>query len=300
MNTLVDNTAHDHSPQRSPQSAPDRAPGPQRLPGVLRTGLTAIGFELKGYFRAPDAVFFTFLFPVLMLAIFATAFSSVGEVGAGPDGTGGVTMAAYYLPGLVAASLLLSGVQSLATDIVREKHEGWLRRLGSTPFSPLAYFIGKSGLVVVTSVLQIALLLAVARFAFGVELPTEPEAWGRFAWLFVLGITTMSLLGVALAAVPRSTRSSIAVVLPPVLLLQFISGVYLQFSMLPEWLQNVASIFPLKWLAQGMRSVFLPEHFAAAEPSGSWDLGLVALNLAGWLVIGLILSLLTFRWLRRS
>lgn len=271
-----------------------------RLPGVLGTGLSAIGFELRAYFRMPDAVFFTFLFPVLILGIFSAAFSSMGDIGALPDGTGGISMAAYYLPGLVAAALLLSGVQNLASDVTREKYEGWLRRLGGTPFTPVAYFIGKAGLVVVTSLLQIALLLGVARFAFGVELPASAEAWGRFAWLFVLGIATMSLLGIALAAVPRSSRSAIAVVLPPVLILQFISGVYLQFTMLPEWLQNIASIFPLKWLAQGMRSVFLPEHFAAAEPSGGWDLGLVALNLGVWLVIGLVLSLLTFRWQRRS
>jgi ABC-2 type transport system permease protein len=90
------------------------------------------------------------------------------------------------------------------------------------------------------------------------------------------------------------------VVLPIVLLLQFISGVYLQFSMLPEWLQHIASVFPLKWLAQGMRAVFLPEHFAGAELSGEWDLGLVALNLVIWLAVGLVASLLTFRWVRRS
>ena len=84
------------------------------------------------------------------------------------------------------------------------------------------------------------------------------------------------------------------------LVLQFISGVYLQFSMLPDWLQNIASLFPLKWLGQGMRSVFLPEHFAGAETGGAWDLGLVAANLGGWLVVGLVVSLLTFRWVRRS
>lgn len=284
----------------NPASPANPAARRTRPPGVLGTGLSAIGFELRAYFRMPDAVFFTFLFPVLILGIFSAAFSSMGDIGALPDGTGGISMAAYYLPGLVAAALLLSGVQNLASDVTREKYEGWLRRLGGTPFTPVAYFIGKAGLVVVTSLLQIALLLGVARFAFGVELPATAEAWGRFAWLFVLGIATMSLLGIALAAVPRSSRSAIAVVLPPVLILQFISGVYLQFSMLPEWLQNIASIFPLKWLAQGMRSVFLPEHFAAAEPSGGWDLGLVALNLGIWLVIGLVLSLLTFRWQRRT
>lgn len=271
-----------------------------RPPGILRAGRSAILLELRGYFRTPDTVFFTFLFPILMLGIFGVAFESVGEIGTQPDGTGGITMAAYYLPGMVAAGLLLGGVQNLAVDIARERSEGWLRRLGGTPMSPVSYFLGKAGMILMTSLAQTALLLAFAALALGVELPSDPALWLRFAWLFVLGIATMTLLGVALAAVPRSSRSATAVVLPIVLLLQFISGVYLQFTMLPEWLQNVASAFPLKWLAQGMRSVFLPEHFAAQEQSGAWDLGLVVLNLAIWLLVGLVASRLTFRWQRRT
>ncbi len=280
--------------------APRNTRAADARPGIFSAGIASIGMEIKAYFRMPDTVFFTFLFPVLMLGIFGVAFESVGEIGGGPDGEDGITMAAYYLPGMVAAAILLTGVQNLAVDIAREKGEGWLRRLGGTPISPMSYFIGKAGMILITSIAQIALLFAFARFGLGVELPTEPDLWLRFAWLFLLGIATMTLLGIALSAVPRSARSATAVVLPIVLLLQFISGVYLQFSMLPEWLQNVASIFPLKWLAQGMRSVFLPESFAAAEQSGSWDLGLVALVLAGWLVVGLVISLLTFRWVRRS
>lgn len=272
----------------------------RRAPGILGAGLASMRFELRGYFRSPDTVFFTFLFPILMLAIFGVAFDSVGEIGAKPDGTGGITMAAYYLPGMVAAGVLLGGVQNLAVDIAREKSEGWLRRLGGTPLSPVSYFFGKIGMVFITSIAQFALLLVFARLVLGVALPTDPDAWLRFGWIFVLGIITMTLLGIALSAVPRSARSATAVVLPIVLLLQFVSGVYLQFSMLPEWLQNIASVFPLKWLAQGMRAVFLPGHFAGAEQSGEWALGLVALNLAVWAVIGLVASLATFRWQRRS
>lgn len=272
----------------------------RRARGVFAEGLRATRFELIGYFRSPDTVFFTFLFPIVLLGIFGAAFASQGKIGELPDGSGGVTMAAYYLPGMVAAGLLLTGVQNLAVDIAREKTEGWLRRLGGTPLSPVSYFLGKAGLVLVTSVLQVALILAFATLVFGVQLPSSGEAWGRFAWIFVLGIVTMTLLGIALSALPRSSRSATAVVLPIVLLLQFISGVYLSFNMLPTWLQDFASLFPLKWLAQGMRGVFLPEHFAALEPSGSWDFGLVALNLGVWLIVGLVLSLLTFRWVRRS
>lgn len=271
-----------------------------RAPGILRSGLSAARLEIRGYFRTPDTVFFTFLFPVLMLGIFGVAFESQGDVGAKADGTGGISMAAYYLPGMVAAGIMLSGLQNLAIDIAREKSEGWLRRLGGTPISPISYFIGKAGQILFTSILQVALLVMFAVLVFQVELPSDPEIWLRFAWIFLLGIVTMTLLGIALSALPRSSRSATAVVIPIVLFLQFISGVYLQFSMLPEWLQNFASLFPLKWLAQGMRSVFLPEHFAAMETSGEWDLGLVALFLLGWLVAGLVISLFTFRWIRRS
>jgi ABC-2 type transport system permease protein len=108
------------------------------------------------------------------------------------------------------------------------------------------------------------------------------------------------VLGIALSALPRTGKSATAVVIPIVLLLQFISGVYLNFAQLPGWLQNVASIFPLKWMAQGMRAVFLPGSFEAAEPSGHWDLGLVALVMGVWLVVGLLLCRFTFRWIRKD
>ena len=64
-------------------------------------------------------------------------------------------------------------------------------------------------------------------------------------------------------------------------------------------MQQVAALFPLKWMCQGLRSVFLPESFAPQEPAGSWELGRVALVLGAWCVLGLVLCLFTFRWTTR-
>jgi ABC-2 type transport system permease protein len=267
---------------------------------TLALGASRIGYETRTYFRSFDTLFFTFLFPFVMLGIFTTAFSASGNIGAAADGTGGISVGAYYLPGMLAAGMLLSGVQNLAVDIAMEKSDGTLKRLGGTPLSPFSYFIGKIGQVFVTGVLQAALLLLFARFAFGIALPTDPEKWLAFAWVFVLGVITSAFLGIALSALPRSGKSATAVVIPILLVLQFISGVYLQFNVLPEWMQNIASIFPLKWMAQGMRSVFLPDTFRTLEQNGTWDLGWVALALGIWLVVGLVLSRLTFRWIRKD
>ncbi|MFQ4150042.1 ABC transporter permease [Arthrobacter sp. LAPM80] len=267
---------------------------------TLALGASRIGYELRVYFRQGDSVFFTFLFPILMLSVFAVAFSTSGNLGAAPDGTGGISFAAYYVPGMVAAGMLLSGVQNLGVDIAGEKGDGTLKRLAGTPLPVFSYFMGKIGMVFASSVMQVILLLLVARFAFDVAMPTEPAKWLTFAWVFLFGVITSCVLGIALSALPRTGKSATAVVIPIVLLLQFISGVYLNFSQLPGWLQNIASIFPLKWMAQGMRSVFLPASFEAAEPSGAWNLGLVALVMGLWLVVGMVLCRFTFRWIRRD
>jgi ABC-2 type transport system permease protein len=64
-------------------------------------------------------------------------------------------------------------------------------------------------------------------------------------------------------------------------------------------MQQFAALFPLKWLTQGMRSVFLPEDFATQEVAGDWELGKTALILVIWLVLGLLVAIKTFKWSRQ-
>jgi ABC-2 type transport system permease protein len=269
-------------------------------PGAFALGIERARYEVRGYFRAPDALFFTFLFPTVIFLIFAAAFSASGKVGAAPDGSGGITVAAYYLPGLVAAGIVLSGIQNLGVDIASERSDGTLKRLGGSPLPVVSYFLGKVGMVLVTALAQLVLLLAVSHFLFDVALPDSAERWGRFAWVFLLAILMSTVLGIGISGIPRTGRSASAVIVPILLVLQFVSGVYFRFTDLPVWLQNVAGIFPVKWVAQAMRSVFLPERFAAAEQTGGWDLGTAALVLVVWTVIGLVVARLTFRWVRRD
>ena len=178
-------------------------------------GLERARYETMVYFRQPDTIFFTFLFPVVMLGIFSVAFQGLGNVGAAPDGSGGISRAAYYLPGMIAAGILLSGVQNLAVDIAGEKSDGTLKRLGGTLLPVLSYFTGKMGQVLATSVLQITLLLVVARVAFGVALPTEPDLWLRFAWIYLLGIITSATVAVSGSGCRPTCRiASVRVTIP--------------------------------------------------------------------------------------
>jgi ABC-2 type transport system permease protein len=72
--------------------------------------------------------------------------------------------------------------------------------------------------------------------------------------------------------------------------------VFYTFTALPRGLQPAGDLFPLKWMVQGMHSVFLPDEMLRAEPGHSWQLPQIALVLGGWAVGGLLLSVLLFRW----
>ena len=265
---------------------------------AVRLGILRVGYEVRGYFRQGDTVFFTFLFPVVMLTIFSVSFSeaSFGQTASGET----ITAAWFFLPAMLAAGVLLSGLQNLAMDIAVEKSDGTLKRLAGSPLPVVSYFMGKLGQSFTTGLLQAGVLLLLGFTVFQVPLPKHAENWLTFAWVFTLGVFCSAILGIALSAVPRSGKSATAVVIPIALVLQFISGVYLRFSDLPEWLQNVAAVFPLKWMAQGMRSAFLPDELEILEQGQSWDLPGIAIVLAIWLVAGLIVTSLTFRWIRKD
>jgi ABC-2 type transport system permease protein len=266
-----------------------------KQPSALSIGVKRTVAEVKQFFREREAIVFVFLFPIILLGIFSAAFGD-GDVVEGS----GVSVAQYYLPGMIASGIMLSSFQSLAVTITMERDDGTLRRLRGTPMPPVSYFLGKIGLVVVTSVLQFGLLLVFASVVLGIDLPNDGAKWLRLVWIFALGSAAGTLLGIAFSSVPRSGRSAAAVVTPVVLVLQFISGVFFVYYDLPAWMRGVAEVFPLKWLAQGMRSVFLPESMEAAEIGGSWQLATGAIVMAIWLVAGLVLAQRFFRWHRRD
>ncbi len=264
-----------------------------RSPAFLaRTSLARVVVELKELSRSWDSMIFNVAFPIIFLFIFGSVFSG--------DVAPGVSFTQYFTAGMAASGVLLVSFQSLAISIAVERDEGLLKRLEGTPMPPAAYFLGKVGLVVVTGVVQLAALLTAAHLFFGVDLPSGPQQWATLAWVTVLGASAGTLLGIAYSSVPRTGRSASAVTAPVVLVLQFISGVFFVYSQLPGWMQDVAAVFPLKWMAQGFRAALLPQTMAAAEPAGSWQLGLIALVLAGWTVVGLLLCRTTFRWRRRG
>jgi ABC-2 type transport system permease protein len=266
---------------------------PAALPSAARVSLSRATLELQTFFRRRETVVFTFSLPVILLVIFGQIFNfTVGHTG--------VSFRQYFTAGIIASGIMSTTFVNLGIGIALERDDGTLKRLAGTPMPKVSYFAGKIISSLVIAALETAILLAVGVWGYGLHLPATAADWLTFGWVFALGVATCTLLGIAVSSVPRSSRSAAAVLNLPYLVLQFISGVYFPFSQLPKGMQVVASLFPLKWMCQGLRSVFLPDSLLAAEPAHSWELGRVALVLAAWLVGSLILCLRTFRWQRDS
>ncbi|MGB2569840.1 ABC transporter permease [Micromonospora citrea] len=244
--------------------------------------------EITQFLRSRESVVFTMGFPIIMILIFAAIFSD--EIAPG------VSYTQYFITGMIATGLMTVSFQNLGIWIPIERDRGVLKRYRGTPMPKWVWFAGKVIMVVAIGIAETALLLAVSVALFDLDLPGTAGKWLTFGWVSVLGVTACTLCGIAISSLARTARSGSAVVTPVALVLQFISGVFFVFTSLPSWMQQVAALFPLKWMCQGLRAVFLPESFGAREPGGSFELGRVALVLALWCVIGLVLCLTTFRW----
>lgn len=255
---------------------------------TLRLGVLRGGLEIKQFMRRRESVVFTLFFPVLLLFIFGSVFKNTIAPG--------VTFSQYFVAGMVASGLVNSGFQQLAISIPMERDMGGLKRLRGTPMSPISFFIGKGILVFASMIIQVFFLLLFGALFFHLHMPHSSALWLRFTWLVLLGSACSTVLGIALAGVIKSGRGAPAVVSPFVIVLQFISGVFFVFSSLPNWMKQISALFPLKWLTQGMRSVFLPNSFKYQEVAHSWEIGRIAIVLTAWLFIGTFLAVRSFRW----
>lgn len=262
---------------------------PTRGPSVLALGWYRGLIELKAFFRERDAVVFTFALPAVLLALLGSLFSGVYEGST-------VTSAQYLVPSMIAAGVASTTFVNLGISVAADREDGTLKRLRGAPMPAAAYFLGKVLMVLVVTVAEVVVLLGIGALMFDITMPTDPARWVTFAWVFLLGVAGCSFLGIAASSLAGSERSAGAVMNLPYIALSFVSGIfYTPIGALPEPLLTAGSLFPLKWMAQGFRSVFLPDTILNQEAVNSWEHGRTALILAAWCIGGLALCLTTFR-----
>ena len=267
---------------------PDPAP-----PSALRIGLSRIVPELKMFYRRPEQLALTFSMPAVICLLLGSIFSA--KLPNSDTSTGAVIAASMLAYGILSTSFINLGI-SVAAD----RDTGALRRLRGTPATATSYFVGKIALVAIASLAEAVILLLVGVLIFKLRLPTDAYGWWTLTWVFVLGIFSCALLGIFVSNFASNAVSAAVITNGPAVGLQFLSGTYVPLMALPAWMLLIGSLFPVKWIAQGFRSVLLPPQMVVFEPAGSWEHGRIFLVLTAWSVLGLICCLRVFRWSDRS
>ena len=265
----------------------------ESLPSPLRIGFSRVLPELKMFYRRPEQMVLTFSMPAAICILLGSIFTA--RLPGSDVSTGAVIAASMLAYGILSTSFINLGI-SIAAD----RDTGALRRLRGTPATATSYFIGKIMLVAVVSLAEAVLLLAVGVFIFGLSLPTTAFGWFTLTWVFLLGVVSCSLIGVLISNVASNAVSAAVLTNGPAVGLQFVSGTYVPIMVLPTWMLIVGSIFPVKWMAQGFRSVLLPPELVVFEPAGSWEHERIFLVLAAWSIGGLLGCRALFRWSDRS
>ncbi|ARX82670.1 ABC transporter [Streptomyces alboflavus] len=245
-------------------------PGAAPLPRMIAA---QAALETKMLLRNGEQLLLTVVIPTLLLVL----FSAVDIVDTG-DGKA----VDFLTPGVLALAVMSTAFTGQAIATGFERRYGVLKRLAASPLPRWGLMTAKTLSVLVTEVLQIALLTAIA-FALGWSPHGNPFA---VLLLLVLGTAAFSGLGLLMAGTLKAEATLAAANLVFLLLLVG-GGVIVPLDKFPGAVESTLGLLPISALSDGLRDVL---QDGAAMP---WaDLGILAV----WSVLGLGAAARFFRW----
>ncbi len=240
--------------------------------------------ELKSYWRNPASTFFTFLFPLMFLVIFASLNN-----GATIDFLGGLAYNQYFIPGIIGFGIISATYTQIAITLSLRRQMGVLKRLRSTPVPAWAILGGLVVCAFVVSALITALTTALGMVAYGVVFPGH---WVALAVALLVGATTFCAIGVAVSTLIPNADAAPAVVNGVFFPILFLSGTF--FPVEPgSTVGRIASIFPIQHFNQAVFTAFDPR--LPHGPSHGFASGHIAV-MAAWAVGAGLLAVRRFRW----
>jgi ABC-2 type transport system permease protein len=238
--------------------------------------------ETKLYLREPVSTFFTLVFPVLMLFIFGSIIGSQPIPG-WSGGSQGVI--GNLVPALTATVIGVVGLMAITITMATYRENGILRRLRTTPVSPPVVIVAQVATVFTMTSLGVLLLFIAGKLVYHVQF--EGNVFSVVGG-FILGSLSFFGIGFILAGIMPTARTAqvvAMVLLYPMLLL---SGAAWPRELMPEAVEKAAAFLPLTYVVKLLRGLWVGE---------SWGKHLLDVGiLIGMLLVGIIVSVKTFRW----
>lgn len=215
--------------------------------------------ETKLFLRERVAMIGVFAVPVLLLVGFGLipGFGSAQKTLGGQSGT-------EYIAALGIAIVVVSiGLQGVPMTVAQYRERGILRRLGVTPIRPLTMLFAKLAVYVGATAASALMIIVVSRAAFGIPLPASPLYFGA---ALLLAIAALFGLGMVVAAVAPTARSSTAIGMALFFPNMFLAGVYFPSDQMSPGLRQAGNFTPLgaalhalrdSWQGLGVRPEYL-------------------------------------------
>ena len=192
----------------------------------------------------------------------------------------------FMVPGVVALVLMLITMTLTSLGIVKEKEIGTMEQLLVTPMKPYQLVIGKLVPFTAIGFLDVIVVLALARFWFGVPMQGSLVVLFSLSALFIL--TTLGL-GLFVSTIARSQQQAMLIAqffffMP----FMFLSGFAFPIANMPKVIQPFTYLIPLRYFLEIVRAVFL-------KGAGLAELWPQALALFGLGIAIFSLSVIRFR-----
>lgn len=192
----------------------------------------------------------------------------------------------YLVPGILAMSIMNTGVIGLSTAFVSYREKGILRRIKATPF-PLSSFIAARIISqVVIIVVQALILMLLGMLLFDLRIDGQLI---NVVVMVVFGAVAFLSLGFVISSFARNAEAAASLANAITFPMLFLSGVFFSVDDAPSWLQPFTRLMPLRYLADGLRDLMV----RGGTLPDQW---LNILVLLGTAAVAVFFSMRLFRW----
>ena len=158
----------------------------------------------------------------------------------------------FLTPGIIGMTVMQLGIATVMFAFVVDRQRGVIRRIMATPISRRNYMAAHVLERLLLAVVQVLILIAVAVFAFKVNIV---GSLALVLGIAVLGSVLFLCLGFAVTGFVTTENQAPAVLQLVTLPQMFLSGVFFSRDAVPAFLRPVSDVLPLTFLNDALRQV---------------------------------------------